>query len=276
MQGLLPLHASLGVMESNTLIGQWFRAYTALIIVSVQNDLSGFWVWSILFVISTMVRFTRSTTPFFLRGTWGRVLLLDTMIFQKMVKCLGNKFPTNSRPKCFNFVLRLCLYKCLELLELLKAIIFQFQHIKPRLPWKIINGSYKILCTAYRCSPHRATHIRMHNFQRLGRLFLSLVRNHNPVLFVFEASFTKQRGCKARKFAKVHTTYYVLECMNILHVQMGKVVLPKLKRAISHWKLYQVGHFRFVHLHKIDFVQIVFTSRNRNGYTIAKFDNAFV
>ena len=68
-----------------------------------------------------------------LRCMWGRCLLLDTMIFQKMIKCLRNELPAIVQPKRFDFVLRLCVYECLELLELLKAISFGFQNIQSHL-----------------------------------------------------------------------------------------------------------------------------------------------
>ena len=49
-----------------------------------------------------------------------------------------------------------------------------------------------------------------------------------------------------------------LEGMNILHVQMAKAVMPKFERAISHSRLLQVSWFHFVHLYKIDLIQVVF------------------
>ena len=175
--------------------------------------------------------------------------------------------------KYFDFVLRLCLY---EYLELLKAIPFWFQHIQPYLPWRIINKGYRIPFTVHRCILHGTTHVRMHDFQRFSRSSSTLIRKRSPILFALDAHFTKQGGYGARKFAKVYTTYYVLEGMNTLHVQMAKTVVPKVERVIFHWRLYQIGHFRFVYLHKIDFVKVAFTRCNHNGFTITRFDNIFV
>ena len=69
--------------------------------------------------------------------------------------------------------------------------------------------------------------------------------------------FKKQRGCKARKFANIHTTYHILEHM-ILHVEMAKAAVPKLECAIPHWRLHQIGRIRLVHLYKKYFVEVSF------------------
>ena len=76
------------------------------------------------------------------------------------------------------------------------------------------------------------------------------------MLFAFDLRFTKQKKYEARIFAKVHTTYHVLEVMNTLHVQMAKATLPNFECAISRWRLHQIGRFRFMYLYKIDCVQI--------------------
>ena len=66
------------------------------------------------------------------------------------------------------------------------------------------------------------------------------------------------------------------EGFNTLHIQMAKATVPNLERAISCWRLHRIGRFCFVHLHKIDFIQIVFAWHNCNDFTIARFDNAFI
>ena len=152
-----------------------------------------------------------------------------------MVKCLENKVPAFVQPKSFDFVLWLCLYEYIELLELLKTISFGFQIIELYLPQKIIDEIYEIPYIVHWCSPNMATHIKMHNFQRLGRSPSSLIRKCSPMLFAFDAHFTKQERCGARKFVKVYTTYYVLEGMNTMHVQMAKAVVPKFESVISCW-----------------------------------------
>lgn len=83
-------------------------------------------------------------------------------------------------------------------------------------------------------------------------------RKHNSMLFAFNARFAMQRECDVRKFANVHITQHILECMNNLHKKMAKAVVPKLERTISRWKLHQVGHIRSMHLRKIHFIQIFF------------------
>ena len=89
-------------------------------------------------------------------------------------------------------------------------------------------------------------------FSKLWSFVFPFIRKHNPVLFAFDARFTKQWGCWARKLAKVYTAHHVLKGMDTLQVQMAKVVVPKLKSVIFHWRLDQVGHFHFMHLHKIN------------------------
>lgn len=79
-------------------------------------------------------------------------------------------------------------------------------------------------------------------------LISSLVKKYNHVLCIFNARFGKQRGCRTRKFAKIHITYHVLEHMNTFHIQMAEVAVPKLKRTTIYWRLHQVGHIRSIHL----------------------------
>ena len=74
------------------------------------------------------------------------------------------------------------------------------------------------------------------------------------MLFAFDASFTKQQRCGARKFSKVYINHHVQDRMNTLGIQIAMAVVPKLKRTIICWRLYQIGRFHFVHLHKNDFV----------------------
>ena len=111
------------------------------------------------------------------------------------------------------------------------------------------------------------------DFERLDCLHLIFYRKCSSTLLFFDARFRKQRGCKTRNLSEVHI---ILEGMNTPHVQMAKTAVPKIKCDIFHWRLYQVGCFCFVHLYKIKFVQVMFAWCNCNGYTIAKFDNAFV
>ena len=88
----------------------------ALVIVAGKNDLSKFEVWSILPAIST-IGVIRTLCHFILsRPIWYRHLLLDVMILQKTIECLGNKLPAIFWPKHLDFILCLYLDKCLELL----------------------------------------------------------------------------------------------------------------------------------------------------------------
>lgn len=127
-----------------------------------------------------------------LRRIRYRHLLHNTMILQEMEKYFGSELPAIVQLKRFDFLLQLRFYKCFELLELLKATPFEFQHIQPHILSKIVNESYKIPCTANGFSPHRAIHANMHDFQRLGHSFSPLVRKRSHILFAFNAHFTKQ------------------------------------------------------------------------------------
>lgn len=89
-----------------------------------------------------------------------------------------------------------------------------------------------------------------------GRSHPPSFRNTTLCCVVYDARFAKQRGCRIRKFVKVHVTHHILERLNILHIQMTKVTIPKLKPCISYWRLHQDGRIHFVHLHKIYLVEV--------------------
>lgn len=95
-------------------------------------------------------------------------LLLNVIILQKSLEYLGNEHLVVVRLKRLDFVLWLRIFKCLELLELLKVLSFGLQRIQPHLHWEIIDEGYKISCNAHECSLHEATNIIMCNLQRLG------------------------------------------------------------------------------------------------------------
>ena len=59
-------------------------------------------------------------------------------------------------------------------------------------------------------------------FPKASSIAFLFVRKRNPMLFAFDACFTKQRGCGATKFAKVHIAHHVLKDLNTLHVQMAR------------------------------------------------------
>lgn len=140
---------------------------------------------------------------------------------------------------------------------------------------KFVNEGHKIPCTTHGCGHYRAIYVRIHNFQKLCRSPPPLVWKCNYILFAFDAHFAKQWGCGTRIFFKVQITEHVLEYMNTLYVQMAKAMVPKLERTISHWRLHQIGRFHCMCLRKIHCVQVAFVLRNRNGFTIIKFECAF-
>lgn len=113
------------------------------------------------------------------------------------------------------------------------------------------HEGYKIFCTVHECGSHRATYVGIQNIQRFGCSFISLVKKLSPVLFTFNARFANQQKCRARTFAKVPSTFLVLQRMNTFHFQKAEVAVHKLEHTTCRWKLRQVGRIRSMHLRKI-------------------------
>lgn len=80
-----------------------------------------------------------------------------------------------------------------------------------------------------------------------------------PYVVILNVRFTNQQKCRTNNFTKVYAIHHALKCMNILHIQIPKLMMPKLKYIILFRWLYQIGFICSVHLDKVYFVQIAFT-----------------
>lgn len=140
----------------------------------------------------------------------------------------------------------------------------------PHLLWNIINESHKICCIiyGYKCWNSQSP--------KACLLIFPLVRKRNPILFVFNARFIKQRGCWARKCLKIYAIHHVLKCINTNHVQMAKAVVSKCECTISRGRLHHVHCIYLVYVCKIIFVQVFFVWCYHNGFAVARFYNVFV
>ena len=162
MQGLLLLHTSYDVMESNALIGYQFRVYNASSITSAQNDLWMFWTWSIFFAISIMVRFASLITLF----SWGLygVDICFSMLgsFKNHLNVLETNSPMLSDRNTLILYSDWFSISALNSLNLFKTSSFGLQYIQLHLLQKIINEGHEIPNTTHKCGPHRHVHVGMY------------------------------------------------------------------------------------------------------------------
>ena len=68
-----------------------------------------------------------------------------------------------------------------------------------------------------------------------------MVKKRCCMLFTLHACFTTRQRCRINNLAKVHFTKNILKCMNILHIQMPKLIIPKLKYTIILPRLCQIN-----------------------------------
>ena len=100
---------------------------------------------------------------------------------------------------------------------------------------------------------HNITHAIKHIWMCLP---FPIVGKCCPKLLSLNACFTYWWRC-TRNFAKVHATHHVFKCKNMLHIQVPKVMISKLKCTVFLLQLHQICRVFSIHLLIVHFVQIV-------------------
>ena len=118
------------------------------------------------------------------------------------------------------------------------------------LSWKIINEGHKILCTAYGCCPHGATHVQMYNLQ--GPRCSPPPSSENAFLCSLSSIHILQTNkIVGQFFCQVSCP---LPCFEVQRYSSHSK--PKFKCTLFLSWLCQIGYICFMHLNEVHWYKL--------------------